>query len=111
MLGDADTGPGDQCNLVVSEQPLFAGAVGEAPVPGGVDGRPAVWSSLDPMDPAGPWTELRWEAAPGVLAELTCASWNTSSPAALSREVHLDVARSVVPVAADDPRLASTRND
>jgi hypothetical protein len=96
---------GTLCRLEVSrnpgEQPLSAG-VGKQMV--SVGGKPATWgSNSGGQDGLG--STLTWELAPHVLASAECSYWDSAGGHSLPLETIVQFAESVVPVAADDPRI------
>jgi hypothetical protein len=70
-----------------------------------VNGEQAVWAPWSgyPLGAAG--TSLTWDIGPGVRATAGCVDWDTENNVSLPLETIIQLAESVEPVAADDPRL------
>lgn len=104
------TGPGEagmRCELWVrertSEVPLRdSGTVGTQPV--AVNGQDALWNPVGGQGPLG-LGSLTWMVTPDVVASVGCIDQHDSGPESIGVETMVQVAESVVPVAADDPRL------
>lgn len=95
---------GIKCYMEV--QPVAADSrledrVGVSGTPAEVNGEFALWGSSI----AGPGTALYWHVSPTAVATLGCVDWDQPGLALLDRETIVRMAESVVPVAADDPRL------
>lgn len=72
---------------------------------GDVSGHPAQWAPEEGAPAAGQLEQLQWSPAPGVRALAWCFDNGTDGSQPSARDDVLGFARSVVPVAADDPRL------
>jgi hypothetical protein len=104
------TGPGEagmRCELWVrertSEVPLRdSGTVGTEPV--SVNGQDALWNPVGGMGPLG-LGSLTWMLSADVVASVGCIDQHDSGAESIGVETMIEVAQSVVPVSADDPRL------
>jgi hypothetical protein len=90
-----------QVNEIPGDQPFgTSGRSGSQPVT--VNGQPAYWHyNTESAD--GLASTLSWELAPGVVATTGCVDWDGAGT--LPLETIVQFAESVVPIAADDPRI------
>jgi len=73
-----------------------------------VNGGVAVWGAYGA---AGPGSALYWQPGPGLIATAGCVDWDQPGLATLDQATIVRMAESVVPVAADDPRLPDPAKD
>ena len=102
QIGDTS---GLQCLMEVTKvsgdvEPLSS-QIGISGTPAQVNGQPALWGS----SPAGPATALHWHLTPDLVATAGCVDWSQPGIHTLDQATIERMAESVVPVAADDPRL------
>jgi hypothetical protein len=102
QIGDTT---GLQCLMEVTrvsgDDDSFSDQIGVSGTPAEVNGQPAVWGS----SPAGPATALHWHLTPDLVAVAGCVDWSKPGLHTLDQAAIERLAESVVPVAADDPRL------